>query len=107
MLKNETTCLTFPLTMVTRVVRKTAVPYKIEKTPRGGGSKGLQNGEDKEKGAMQDAHRRWKVRATAMLGGGGRRRWLRKPAVVVGGEGRWHRPESEERLAVGDRCGGG
>jgi hypothetical protein len=73
----------------------------------GGGSTGLQNGEDKEKGAMRAAHRRWKVCAAAMLGGGGWRRWLRKPAVIVGGEGRWHRLESEERLAVGDRCGGG
>jgi hypothetical protein len=77
---------TFLLTVVTRVVRRMAVPCKTEKTRGGKGreSAGLQNAEDKEKGDTRPAHRRLKVHAAAGLGGGGRRRRLSRPVNGVG-----------------------
>jgi hypothetical protein len=68
---------------------------------------GLQNGEYKEKGSMWAAHQRLKVYAAARLGGGGRRRWLRRPTARVWGEAGRRRPELEKRPVVGDWCGGG
>jgi hypothetical protein len=52
----------------------------------GEGSAGLQNTEVKEKGDTWPAQQRLKVRATAGLGGGGRRQWLSRPVARVGAE---------------------
>jgi hypothetical protein len=77
---------TFLLTVIAGIVRRMAVPCKTEKTrgERGGGSAGLQNIEDKEKGDTRPAHWQLKVRAAAGLGGGGRRRRLSRPVNGVG-----------------------
>jgi hypothetical protein len=100
---------TFLLTVVAGVVRRTAVPCKMEKTlGKREGSAGLQNAKDKVKGDTRPAHRRLKVCAADGLGGGGQCQWLSRPVARVGAEAGRNRGRGRVAPAgVGGEVSGG